>query len=64
MYGVLPGGVFDGAPLTPPSGVVKSTWGNHQLGIGTSLRVGGASEGRRYVEMWFLSGWARAQCDP
>ena len=31
MYGVLPGGVFVGAPLTPPRGVVKSTWGNHQL---------------------------------
>ena len=31
MYGVLPGGVFDGAPLTPPRGVVKSTPGNHQL---------------------------------
>ena len=31
MYRVLPGGVFDGAPLTPPRGVVKSTWGNHQL---------------------------------
>ena len=31
MYGVLPGAVFDGAPLTPPRGVVKSTWGNHQL---------------------------------
>ena len=30
MYGVLPGGVFDGAPLTLPRGVVKSTWGNHQ----------------------------------
>ena len=29
----------------------------------TNVRVGGASEGRRYVEMWFLSGWARAQCD-
>ena len=23
--------VFDGAPLTPPRGVVKSTPGNHQL---------------------------------
>ena len=31
MYGVLPGGVFDGAPLTPPRGVVKFTWGNHQF---------------------------------
>ena len=31
MYGVLPGGVFDGAPLTPPGGVVKSTPGNHQF---------------------------------
>ena len=31
MCGVLPGGVFGGAPLTPPRGVVKSTWGNHQL---------------------------------
>ena len=25
------GGVFDGAPLTPPGGVVKSTSGNHQF---------------------------------
>ena len=31
MYGVLPGGEFDGAPLTPPRGGVKSTPGNHQL---------------------------------
>ena len=31
MGGVLPGGVFDGAPLTPPRGVVMSTRGNHQL---------------------------------
>ena len=34
MYGVLPGGVFDGATLNPPRGVVKSTWGNHQLAPG------------------------------
>ena len=31
MNGVLPGGVFVGALLTPPRGVVKSTWGNHQF---------------------------------
>ena len=36
MYGVLPGGVFDGAPLTPPRGVVKSTPGNHQLNASAS----------------------------
>ena len=37
MYGVLPGAVFDGAPLTPPRGVVKSTWGNHQFTDGFEL---------------------------
>ena len=31
-------------------------WWSCSLGIGTSLRVGGANKGRRYVEMWFLSG--------
>ena len=39
-------------------------WWSWSLDIGTSLRVGGANEGRRYVEMWFLSGWVRVQCDP
>ena len=34
MYGVLPDGVFDGAPLTSPRGVVKSNWGNHQVPSG------------------------------
>ena len=39
MYGVLPGAVFDGAPLTPPRGVVKSTWGNHQLSPGLPMNM-------------------------
>ena len=37
MYGVLPGAVFDGAPLTPPRGVVKSIWGIHQLKLFSSF---------------------------